>query len=365
MKKYLIIIISLFLTACEQYFVPDIDTQKSNLVFEGYITDQLSVQTVKISRTYTFREDSLFETVGGFNVAIEDEFHNKISLNETSKGIYTSDSVQGVDGVRYRMVAQSPEGEIYQSDWEQLNAGAPVDTIYGRYDEEKYLDYNQYSGYVERMRPGLLILNDANTNGYTPYYRYEYNLVFLNIQIYPTQPFETLIYIASPAVSKKGDYLTISNANEYANHNIKGNEVKFIAEESMAKHFVIDSIELDSTGEPLFEASQIQYSQWGFLVQLEQYSLSEKGYNFWNAINKQTQATGQIFDPVQSQIEGNITCITDSTELVFGYFGASAVTKKAMLLNLKHKGVVVKSAKYFPDVKSTMVSYGAFDFWVF
>ncbi len=366
MGKYLCILLSLFLVSCEQYFIPDIDNQESILVFEGLLTDQADSHVVKIFKSQSFNEDSIFQAATGFQVRIEGEFGTVISLEENAPGYYYSESdVKGNIGTKYRMVAIANNGNEYTSGWELLESSAPIDSIHGVYTEETILKYYEYSGYVEELIPGLTILNNLEAKGYSSFYRYEYDLVYQSLNTYPTIPFPTYVFIARPATSKNIDFLSIVNGNLYTGKKIIDNNVGFISKNSMYQRIALDSMEIDTLGEPIYTPKQITFQQSGFIIRLHQYSLSESGFSFWEAIDKQSNSSGQIFDPVDSQIEGNIACTQDTTALVFGYFGASAISQKIMFINLSSwNEAKVQPAIYFPELQGIVTSYSAFDFWV-
>jgi len=62
-----------------------------------------------------------------------------------------------------------------------------------------------------------------------------------------------------------------------------------------------------------------------FAFIIRQYSLSSQAYDFWQTAQMQREETGSIFDPVPSNISGNIFNVNDPDELVLGYYSASAV----------------------------------------
>ncbi len=67
-----------------------------------------------------------------------------------------------------------------------------------------------------------------------------------------------------------------------------------------------------------------------YYFEVKQYSLTPKSYNFWRLVTSQVTGTGSIQDPPPAVIPGNIFNVDDSNEVVVGYFGASAVSKKAI-----------------------------------
>ncbi len=368
MMKFLFAILFLtMLVSCEEYFVPEIDSQTSFFVFEGIITDKAGAQCVKVSKSVSYNNKSKFEMVSGFLIYIEGDNDFLFMLHEQQKGIYLSDSLaKGIIGVKYRMVAISPAGKTYYSSFEPLIAASPIDSISGVYNEKTILKYSEYEGYYEEIQPGVQVQCNLNAGTNAAYYRYEYQQVFQTKQIYPTVPTATTVYIARPGSSLYYDYISVVNSKLYSNSQVVDNAVSFVSNSIIEQKMVIDTVELDNNGNPLYEEDKIIYMQCGFIMLLKQYSLSEQGFAFWETIYNQVNSTGQIFDPIESQVKGNIYCNDDETELAFGYFGASAVTEKAVHLKLNNDNVVeVKPVHEFPQLSGTMTSFYAFDFWIY
>ena len=81
---------------------------------------------------------------------------------------------------------------------------------------------------------------------------------------------------------------------------------------------------------------------------------------------KHVPISGQIFDPVESQIIGNMYCANDTTEQVFGYFGASSVQENSGFIHLDYNNKVRnKNVIYFPELDRNLLSNSPPDFWVF
>ncbi|MGD9994516.1 MAG: DUF4249 domain-containing protein [Salinivirgaceae bacterium] len=362
---YLLLILVFCLSSCEEPFVPEIDAQGGFLVFEGQLTDQQDVHSVRISRSVSYNESSVFESVSGFTVRVEDENGQQFPFSETSKGLYQSIAFKGLYNYQYRLLAISPEGKTYASDWETLLQGAPVEQISGIYYMNQWLERIEGQGYVEHNDPGLKLLVSGNYSSYTPFYRYEYQAIFQTTQTYPTIPFSTTYYIARPFNSLSKGFVQVLNGNLFQNQKVEDYPIDFITKAVMTMHIQLDSVELDSVGDRIYPTSQIHYAQHGAIFRLNQYSLNERAFKFWDAIYKQQEASGQLFDPVETQIVGNIKCTSDTTEQVFGYFTASAICTRISHLYLSYNNqVIVTPADSFPTISTTQAALQKFPFWV-
>jgi hypothetical protein len=312
------------LWGCEEYFQPDIDNVPSSYMFEGIITDQNGPQRVKITKSQSFNNQNNFEKVTGATLTIEDKNGTVYPLTENSPGFYITDSdIKGSVYHEYRLRAVMADGKEYISDYDMLQPSARIDSIIGEYYQTKIMRDGGDGIFYEETIDGIRIKNNTDSRGYTPFYRYTCDFVYQSEQYYVTDtamPFSR--YIFRPANSYGNIF--VGNGNLYAHKNIQGNPLFFADRSSLFIEYPF-----------IFEGLEFNLTSNAWMVQLNQYSLTEKAYNFWNAIVEQQKASNYLFDPIESQIEGNMHCVSDSTELVFGFFGASAVVKRCEAFTLR------------------------------
>ncbi|MDW7691823.1 DUF4249 domain-containing protein [Flammeovirgaceae bacterium SG7u.111] len=68
---------------------------------------------------------------------------------------------------------------------------------------------------------------------------------------------------------------------------------------------------------------------------ISQSSLTAEAYQYWKQVKSQQENTGSVFEPAPATILGNVYNVEDPDEVVFGWFGASAITyKKVQLQNI-------------------------------
>ena len=58
----------------------------------------------------------------------------------------------------------------------------------------------------------------------------------------------------------------------------------------------------------------------GWIIIINQYGTSRGSFEYHEKLNSQFAADGTLFDPIQTQVYGNITCKTDSSKTAYGYF---------------------------------------------
>ena len=64
-----------------------------------------------------------------------------------------------------------------------------------------------------------------------------------------------------------------------------------------------------------------------YRINVKQNAISKKAYNYYYNIKKNTQQTANIFAPIQSELAGNITCVTAPDKPVIGYVDFSSTSQ--------------------------------------
>lgn len=105
MKRLFFILGFIACCSCKKVVTLKLDSASPYLVIEGEVTDQPGPYTVKISNTVSFYKDNVFPPISGAVVRISDGEGNTDSLLETSAGIYSTQTLQGVPGHTYTLTA--------------------------------------------------------------------------------------------------------------------------------------------------------------------------------------------------------------------------------------------------------------------
>jgi hypothetical protein len=83
-------------------------------------------------------------------------------------------------------------------------------------------------------------------------------------------------------------------------------------------------------------------------------------------MNDQLTRTGSIFDPLPAPVEGNIFLKSNPNKLALGYFGASAVSRKRLVIvegnEAKMQRIEVSSQVFIPTGGCTLVFPGTTTF---
>ncbi len=81
-----------------------------------------------------------------------------------------------------------------------------------------------------------------------------------------------------------------------------------------------------------WESPKLQ-SEYSILV--EQRAITREAYEYWQQLKTNTENLGTLFDPLPSNVTGNIKCISHPEETVLGYFSISTVDTKRIFIREK------------------------------
>ncbi len=96
------------------------------------------------------------------------------------------------------------------------------------------------------------------------------------------------------------------------------------------------------------ENSYIFRIKYSMLVQ--QFAMSEQAYDYWNAIRVLNETQGTLADVQPGAVTSNVIGVTDPSEMVLGYFDASAISEQRVFFDYRD----FKSAGYIrPTFRSS------------
>ena len=291
----------LLVLSCVTEFQPDTVSLSSALVVEGQITNQPGPYTVRLTRTadYSFKALNLLET--GAVVSIEDNQGNRETLREQAPGgTYQTRAggIQGVVGRSYKLLVQTKSGIRYESAPEVITAAPPIDKLYTEYRNELV------PGTVVRRQGWDVYLDakDPETTG--NYYRWEWTHYEAIAVCQKTQVGSgpiTGIYCCTPCWDITRCYNCIS-VNSDAE--ING--------QAISRQLILRAPYTSTTP---------------YYVEVEQQALSRGAYQFWKSVRQLVNNTGGLFDAAPQTVQGNIRCVSDPNVTVYGYFGATGVSR--------------------------------------
>lgn len=298
--KYTGLLVTMFAVSCVTEFQPDAVSIPPSLIVEGQVTDQPGPYTIKLTRTADYSYKSLNLLESGATVVISDDQGNRETLKEVAAGgTYQTSSLKGVVGRGYKLIIQTKTGKRYESAMEVLPAAPPILKLYYQYTRE--------SGAVTAAKSQgwdvYLDTKDPETPG--NYYRWVWtHYEFTDVCSKRDLPNGTVTGLGccSSCWDITRCYTCINISSDV---NING--------QAISRQFI----------------SRVPYkSKSQYYLEVQQQAISEGAYAFWKSVRQLTGNTGGLFDAAPSTVRGNIRCVSDPSEMVYGYFGATGLSEQ-------------------------------------
>jgi len=299
--KYLFVgLIAILQYHCVEPFNPEIKEYENLLVVDGIITDESFSATIKLSRTYPYR--SIYPNPeSNAIVTIYDQKGHIITLTEVEPGKYQSEeeAFEHSSESSYQLVIETSEGEVYESDYQTMKNSPPIDSIICEYEGESL---NESAFPDQKLK---FYINSHDERNSTVYYRWEW---------IETWEFHAPI-----------------GSNNYITKNV-------CYDSSISKNIYISTTQALSNDVvnrfPLYTINNTTGKlgrRYSLLVR--QYALSKELYNFWSNLEKLNENGGTLFDPIPSQVTGNVININNPDEPVLGFFQVCGVSEKRITID--------------------------------
>jgi len=304
--------------SCIEPFTPGTTEYNEMLVIEGLITDNpIITAKVTISRTYSLNRDpaagDLMESGAVVMVVCDDG--NIYSFTETSPGIYNNitNTIELETGKLYKLVVQTLDGDIFESDFESYKPSPPVDSI----------TYTPEVAQTSELDPGVeglrFYAHSKGIDGNPIYLRwildatYEYSVPFYSNFIWTGDTLEkfnndTLIFCWK---DEKIPGVYFGDSYGMADNRVANAPLNFVS--------------------PYGNQLRIKYS-----LHAIQLSISESSYSFWYDLNKLINETGGLYETQPFRLEGNIHCTSDPDVNVTGVFEVAGVSEMRVFATKPH-----------------------------
>jgi len=336
---YLLFLLILF-SSCEEYYTPNIDIIDGQLVVEAQITNNQSKNFIHLTKTLSFYDKKQPGVVSGAKVELVEINGKVIPGIESGQGYFNFNTVP-VNGKNYklRIIFQN---NTYES---EVVTMPPLPTILDAYSENKVkrvYNTDAYGTPLAYDTEGRDIYVDAPVSDALSHYRFSTRAI---LEWYYTIP-ETG---PPPPGGPPPPPATIYGWQSYSDNkkfNLAGPK-KFSQTNIVEKN-------------PLFWlAYNAQYYLYtdtlvpsGWILIIDQYGTSKGSFDFHEKLNSQFAADGSLFDPIQTQIYGNITCKTDPSKIVFGYFDLNSYRQYRYYTNLylQENDIKLRQIFRYPDI---------------
>jgi hypothetical protein len=301
-----IIIFAFCMVSCREKYTPELkSSDKSALVVEGFLNAGNGPTTITLTRSYGVNSSGVIPRVTGAQVTVEGNNSTTFSLIETGAGtgVYRNPQLTLLTDKQYRLRIRTTGGKEYLSDYVPVKLSQPIDSINWKWENNGVMVYAN--------------THDATNN--SRYYTWDYE--------------ETWEIVSNYYSTVKGlSNFTIVPRNfpaEDVSHCWKYDNSRTIMVGSSAQ--LQSDVIFES---PLFyipantERTGVRYS-----VLVKQSVLTPQAYEYFLLMKKNTEQLGSIFDPLPSELKGNIKCLSDAAETVIGYVTASSQVEKRIFIS--------------------------------
>lgn len=300
MNKLFLILVLLSLVGCKDKFdIPLRNTDKSLLVVEGALRVGSEPTMITLSKTVNVNEQVNYKPVLQAYLAVEDKNGGSTILNDIGNGRYFHSNLGLIPGNEYRLRIRTADNKEYLSEYVVAKVTPAIDSISWRKENEDVFIY---------------INTHDNTNN-TRYYKWDFDETweinsFYNAR-YQYTGGSTVIY--SPSFHYR--------CWKYANSTTINLGTSAHLSADVISEFPLLEIKKGS------EKLSVRYS-----ILVKQESLTKKAYEYLLLMKKNTESIGSIFDPLPSDLKGNIQCTSDPNEGVIGFLTASSIVEKRIFI---------------------------------
>ncbi|MGD0582978.1 MAG: DUF4249 domain-containing protein [Bacteroidales bacterium] len=317
---FLFLILAL-INGCITEFIPAVTEQKQLLVVEGLITDQPGADTVKLSLSMPLGKKSQVIPLSGCLVNISDDHGINYHLTERSIGKYITDSATfiGVVGRSYTLHITTTKNNApanYESYPSELKPVPPIDSLY--YEKIIVSEKTQNDPEIDACQ---IYLDTHDPENKCKFFRWDFSETWLLRLLWPVDNMTCWI-------TENSNTINIKNTGGLSQTIIDRYPINYISNET--------------------DRLKREYS-----INVNQYSLNEDEFNFWEKLQSLTQQVGGLYDIIPSTIPSNLTRIEDPNETVLGYFSVSSISSKRIFIKDNFSGIIDMYAHCIGDTVPT------------
>lgn len=290
---------------CVKQFIPSIDEKADLIVVEGLITDQPGIYTITLSRAQPLWKKAQAAPLKKCTVWISDDIGVNYLLKEIKSGVYVTDSslFKGVPGREYTLHINTTAeygGHKYESVPVVMRPVPPVDSVY--YEKRDFVINDEQDEGCE------IFLDTHDPSNNCRFYRWNFDETW-EFHI----PYEEVVNKIC-WISGKSEDILIKNTSG-------------LTEDRVTKYPVF------LISDPI-DRLTVKYS-----MLVNQYSLSEDEYIYWESLRNILDEVGGLYDIIPANIPNNLYCLDNPDEKVLGYFSVSSVKSKRIFIKDNFRGI--------------------------
>jgi len=307
-------LLGLFPACIERYYPEGEEFRQGTLVVIAHLDDSEEEQSVYISRSTTLEFPNR-EPLSGCIVEIEDIEGNSWELPENEPGAYR-DLMPDLflrNGEQYRLLLLTPDGNSYESEFEELHPAPAIDSLYWEREDIPMEEAGMVTEGIRFFLDFQIIKDDS------PYLRW---------QLVETYEMHNPDYQSTEMYDTDRRFKPIPPELD--------NPVCWINQE-VPDIYTMDLGRVDGEiyrAMPLnFVSNTTQRLQYRYSILLRQFAVSQSAFWYWDGLKNNLQSNGGLFDSQPSLNPGNICNTNDEEEIIIGYFSVSGVSEKRIFVS--------------------------------
>lgn len=296
LKNMLFIVAALmFLHGCREKFDAQyISPNTGYLVVEGFINSGAGATTIKLSRTIKLGDKTILKAENKAKVFVESDKSEKNILLQTEPGTYAVSGLTLNAANKYRINITTSDNKNYVSEYTSVKHTPPIDSISW-----------------QKENNGLqLYINAHDNESKTKYYQWKYDETWEIQSSYQSK----LKYTVPPDIIKaiyRFEDQSYDTSIVRCWQFFKARDISIASSEALSKDVLFAPL---AYIEPSSIKLGVMYS-----IETRLYALSPEAYRFTLQMKKNTQQLGSIFDAQPSELNSNITCTSNPSEIAIGF----------------------------------------------
>lgn len=297
-RFYLYGLLLLGLGSCIEPYQPDVIQVAHNyLVVDGFINSK-GTTTVRLSRAVPPAGANIPPGEKNARIQIEEEGGPQYPLTEAADGNYKSQPLQLNPTRRYRLRIRTAAGQEYVSAFEQNKITPPIDSVSW-----------------EVQPDGLQIyVNTHDPKQNTRFYRWKYEETWEY-----TTPYYSILEYKDAQIQDRRENINLC----YRGGSSAGITIGATTQLSQDVVSEYPLVKLPDN------SLKIKHK---YSILVKQYAQSKEAYSYAEALKKNTENIGTLFDPLPSQLTGNIQCLSNPGEPVIGYVNVTSEEVKRIFI---------------------------------
>jgi hypothetical protein len=320
------------MVSCYKPYSTDISTDNRILVVNGLITDEVASYQVWLNYAVSFYSKNNYLPLNNAQVFVSDNTGNTYDFHELDDGRYISDSLKftGETGKTYTLHISTSDGEMYESNAQRLFPAINPDSVYAEYDNKEIL--SQISGLKMLSHEAYILMDINNRTDTLSRFRYTSSLVrqyfyFYCLDVPP--PIEPCYHFYCWQTDNANSDINLTGGSYLVNSSsVKKHPVCFL-DDQLYFNASVYNIGDQEPGGSFRAIGTVAYQSYLIMMRIlyiNQYTLNGDAYSYYKSMNDQLLSEGKMFDPIATQLIGNIKCVTDPDKKTLGFFETSAVS---------------------------------------